>query len=78
MSAEDITWLAKKAAFSGLRLNQAQCLFDALYVADALAIEGGNVSAAAVRAEFGRTGINRMLRRTARTPAAAENEAFDK
>lgn len=43
-------WLARRCAERGLRLSDARALFEALYIADALVLEHGNISAAARRA----------------------------
>lgn len=59
-----IEYLARKAAVSGLCLRDARSLFDALYVADALAIEGGSLSRAAQRAEMSRKHLCRIRGRT--------------
>lgn len=56
---EAIEWLARRCAARGLRWRDAMTLFDALYIADALAIEGGNVSAAAIRAGIERKTLYR-------------------
>lgn len=55
MSAPTPTeWLARHCAAKGLRLRDAVALFEALYIADAIAAGAGNVSAAAQRAGVGR------------------------
>jgi DNA-binding NtrC family response regulator len=56
--------LARRAAAVGLRLRQAQALADALILADALGLEGGNVSAAARRLGVDRPCLHRMMART--------------
>lgn len=66
MAIDHIEWLARRAAFSGLRLKPARDLFNALYAADALALEDGNMTKAALRAGGATTapGLRRMLRRS--------------
>ena len=59
-----IKWLARKAAKADLKLKPARHLFDALYVADALMMERGNMTKAASRAghyERG-PGVRRILK----------------
>ena len=57
-------WLARHCVVKGLRLRDAVALFEALYIADAIAAERGNVTAAAARAGVSREMIR--LRRPRR------------
>ncbi len=61
---DKVTWLARRCAESGLRLDQARNLFDALWLADVLAANGGSVSRAAEATGMGRAQFYRMARRT--------------
>ena len=65
MSQEDIEWLARRAALANLKLRQARLLFESLYVADALALESGNVAGAIRRSGLAKkaNGVNRVLER---------------
>ena len=66
MAEEHIKWLAQRAAMSNLKLKPARDLFNALYVADALMLEGGNMTRAAKRAgpSISAPSIRRVLRRS--------------
>lgn len=68
MALEHIQWLARKSATANLSLKEARDLFNTLYAADALALEGGNMTAAARRAGFPMQapGLRRMLKRGTR------------
>lgn len=54
--------LAQKCANAGLRLRDARTLFDALYIADALAQTGGVKSRAATIAGVQREALSRLSR----------------
>lgn len=56
-----IQHLAQKCARANLPLRQSTQLFEALYLADATAIEGGNLTHAATRAGIARTSFLRLI-----------------
>ena len=69
--------LAKKCALAGLRLRDANFLFDALYVSDSLAQTHGNKSKAAGIAGMNREALTRLLGRgesAVRIKTNGENE----
>lgn len=53
--------LAQKCAHANLPLAQAQTVFVTLYLADAVAIEGGNITRAADRSGMERTSFYRAI-----------------
>lgn len=55
--------LARRSARAGLKLRDARALFNALYVADALMLSGGNMHKAAVRAGYEPAALFRMRER---------------
>lgn len=63
MAHEAIKTLARLAAARGLKMRQANALFDALYVADALSVSNGSVSKAARLANVNRECLHRMEHR---------------
>ena len=63
VAVEDIQALARKAAHSGLRLRDARALFEALYIADALHLADGNLTAAARISGVDPAGLHRRQRK---------------
>lgn len=63
MSEDHIKALAQKCARANLSMSQANSYFTTLYLGDALAVCGGNVTAAAERAGISRGSYSRALGR---------------
>lgn len=55
--------IAQRCARANLRLRDARALFEAIYRADALALEGGNITRAAKRAGVIRETFHRQRTR---------------
>ena len=67
-TAEDkIKYLARKCANSGLKLRDARMLLDSLIIADALAMNNGNISKAADAIRVDRAMIMRFRMRQERS-----------
>ena len=60
---ETIAHLARKCANANLRMAHAVDLFVALYLADAVGLERGNITHAADRAGIARTSFIRRIRK---------------
>lgn len=63
---EPIKQLARKCSRANLNLRSSLALFDALYIADALALSGGVILTAAERAGVNQTTIIRSQKRAAK------------
>ena len=63
MSIKHIQFIARKAAIKGLKLCDAQALFDAMYDADALVLAKGNIAKAAEIAGINKAAFYRRRRR---------------
>ena len=69
-----IQHLARKCANANLRLHQSVQLFEVLYLANATAIENGNLTRAAARAGIRRTSLLRIITSPRGTTMIGETE----
>lgn len=72
---DPIKWLARRCAGRGLGMQDARTLFEALYIADALAVAGGNVTRAAEIAGVNRATIVRHRRSGEKTESLRSRSA---